>query len=745
MNEVLSLKGHFEQRNNPNRGGGSSLPKNTEVKIEKMEKLLDDLLELNNFWKSEKYVQGALVSVRYKDVIAKSRRISGYLSKGKITSNESIVGARFTSGKLQHIITHHVSNDLLEETIKRLYNTITLAKDIFKSSVSYEDIENLRYVDLEYDKYNLKKSHFINIVIDSYYVEEFYVYQETQQFSEDTVITIFDIKVDAVELFKKLNIRIQPGYIINNTTILLNSEQLDILLSKANYLVSMATVDLSTITKFDFINELESSVTDIPKPTNEPYIGVIDTMFDENVYFSDWVEFKNMLSDDIELDRRDFEHGTAVTSLIVDGPTINPMLNDGCGRFKVKHFGVAKHTRFSSFAIMKSIEQIVKSNRDIKVWNLSLGSVKEINDNFISIEGAILDRLQYEYDITFIVSGTNKPEGVIEDMKIGAPADSINSIIVNSVDMNNVPASYSRLGIVLSFFNKPDISYYGGTNEKLIRVCKPNGEAFVKGTSYSAPWIARKMAYLIEVLGLSREVAKALLIDSATGWNEQNTGRKAALLGHGIVPIHIKDIISTNEDEIKFLLSGRSEKYDTYTYNIPVPIYKGEFPFYAKATMCYYPKCSRNQGVDYTNTELDVHFGRIFKDNKGEKKIKSINNNVQSSDDFHYLREPSARKLYRKWDNSKHIREVITPRSKSRKTYDTNLWGLSIKTKERLNQRDGKGIGFGVVVTLKELNGVNRIEDFIQQCQLRGWYVNRLDVQSKITLYNKVNEDITFD
>lgn len=44
---------------------------------------------------------------------------------------------------------------------------------------------------------------------------------------------------------------------------------------------------------------------------------------------------------------------------------------------------------------------------------------------------------------------------------------------------------------------------------------------------------------------------------------------------------------------------------------------------------------------------------------------------------------------------------------------------MSIKTKERLNPRDGEGIRFGVVVTLKEINGVNRIEDFVQQCSLK--------------------------
>lgn len=33
----------------------------------------------------------------------------------------------------------------------------------------------------------------------------------------------------------------------------------------------------------------------IPHPTNEPVIGVIDTQFNEKVYFHEWVEYKNLL------------------------------------------------------------------------------------------------------------------------------------------------------------------------------------------------------------------------------------------------------------------------------------------------------------------------------------------------------------------------------------------------------------------------------------------------------------------
>lgn len=51
-----------------------------------------------------------------------------------------------------------------------------------------------------------------------------------------------------------------------------------------------------------------------------------------------------------------------------------------------------------------------------------------------------------------------------------------------------------------------------------MRVCEPLGESKVTGTSYAAPWIARKLCYLIDVIGLKKEVAKALLIDSSIDW-----------------------------------------------------------------------------------------------------------------------------------------------------------------------------------------------------------------------------------
>jgi hypothetical protein len=187
------------------------------------------------------------------------------------------------------------------------------------------------------------------------------------------------------------------------------------------------------------------------------------------------------------------------------------------------------------------------------------------------------------------------------------------------------------------------------------------------------------------------------------------------------------------------LYSARIISY-LFLPELPVPVVKDKHPFISKATLCYFPACSRNQGVDYTNTELDISFGRL-----NGAKIKTINNNYQIDEFNHYTWEEDARKFFRKWDNIKHIREVLTGKNGELKAYDNHLWGLSLKTKERLEERHGYGLKFGIVITLKEIKGVNRIDTFIQNAQLKGWLVNQIDVENRIDIFNIAEEEIDFE
>ena len=742
MNSILQLKGQFEQQSGNPGGGKRNLPVGRYVEAKHVFELIDDLKSLQVYWKKHSLIKGALISVYYTGVVAKSNRIRALLCKGASDPNDSIRGAKFAGDPdhIQHVFTYYVGLDVISNTIDRLTIVGDIIKHDYNGKIQYSDIEALNKGEKRY-KYQaqLAKTNFVNAVVDAFYVQKFSVdFAETDEDGE-AIVTLYKTDVKTEEIFRAIGIDYLNAKQIDENTILLRPDEIARLKENAPYLIAMKVRDLREIPVEDSVMN-DSGVVQIPSPKQEPIIGVIDTPFSKDVYFKEWVTYENMLDENIKLDQDDYIHGTEVTSIIVDGPTINPALDDGCGRFRVKHFGVAKRGRFSSYSILRSIRKAVSQNRDIKVWNLSLGSILPIKPNFISPEAAELDRIQSEFDVVFVIAGTNGDPDK-KRMAIGAPADSLNSLVVNSVTLEGMPASYHRVGPVLSFFHKPDISYYGGDIGQPMHVCAPTGENFVKGTSFSAPWISRKMAYLICTLGFSREVAKALIIDAAAGWDRKDDA--SCSIGYGIVPQRIEDIVKTPDDEIRFVMMGTTDAYETYTYRIPVPIYNDRQPFYARATLCYFPKCVRDQGVDYTTTEMDIHFGRV-KEKGGKAVIASINSNSQGDDDGCHLYEPEARQLYRKWDNVKLISEELKDRAVPRKVYGAGMWGLSIKTKERLKEKNGRGLSFGVVVTLKEMYGENRIDDFIKLCMLRGWVVNRVDIENQIDIYNKAEEEIEF-
>jgi hypothetical protein len=124
VNDVLQLRGTFQQRPSSGRPGSPNLPKKKgqSVGSAHLKKLAEQLKELDSYWKNEKLISGALIDVNYIDVIAKSNRISGYFNKGK-KPNESVVGARFNNSDPKHpshIITHYVNSGAIQDTIDKV-------------------------------------------------------------------------------------------------------------------------------------------------------------------------------------------------------------------------------------------------------------------------------------------------------------------------------------------------------------------------------------------------------------------------------------------------------------------------------------------------------------------------------------------------------------------------------------------------------------------------------------------------
>ncbi len=741
MNNILMLSGKIQHRSHKSSGFGlPSLPaKSKPVNVEKIKRIKNELESILEYWKNDTRFGGALITVYYNKIVAKSNRMQVLLKKDNANINSSIKGSRFEKidGKIKHVFTYFVSLETINKTIEILEKCIEILNDGYNGSINKDELKKVgELVDFKYSS-KLSKSKFMGAIVDINYIEKFTINNFSKaDIKNDSIVTLYETNINNDEFLRKINVNITRNNKIDDFTYLFGKIDLEKIVDNAPFLIAMSVPDMSIIPPI-VNNELYKKKLTIVEPTNEPVVGVIDTFFDNDVYFKNWVTEVQvpMLGKNIEITNDDKAHGTAVSSIIVDGPSFNDNLQDNCGRFKVKLFEVAKAGKNSAFVLLKNIREIVRNNLDIKVWNISLGSPYEIEENFISPLAAELDMIQYEYGVIFVVAGTNK-EGNVE--KIGSPADSLNSIVVNSVDFDNNPATYTRSGPVLSFFMKPDVSYYGGDKNEKIRVCEPLGEAMVAGTSFAAPWITRKIAFLIYKMRLTKEVAKAMLIDATVKWefDYKNKNKK----GYGIVPIDINEIVSSSDDEIKFIIHGPIEEFETYTYELPIPQNnEKDFPYFARATLVYFPYCDRNQGVDYTATELDLHFGRMTRENK----IRSINNNIQMEEEG-YASEKEARDLYRKWDNVKHIYDKITERKIPRKAY-TELWGLSLKCAERLGVKKGKGMNFGVVITLKEMFGVNRIEEFFNKCINRGWIVNKLDVENNIEIYNRGDIDIKIE
>lgn len=744
MNSMLNIKLPFNSEQNNKRSGARNLKSRNKVNTAHIDKLINDLKHIKNYYERIKRVtENILIDANYNDIVAKSNRIVELLrNQGDL--NDNIVGARFSKSN-NHIITYYVPMTVIDLAIKKLDEGRLLISSQLDGEANYENFDS----DNPSIKYpNKQKTRIRNTIIDCSVLEGFdipdagFVEHPTDSLS----ITFYNTELTTgILLSKIINDNLYWYEFAGENTIVASRNTYQYLYDTVPYLISMASSDISKIEPLESIKEKEKGDFNIPLPTNEPMIGVIDTVFKDDVYFSPWVEYIEYLDyiEKYSLKEEDYEHGTAVSSLIVDGPSLNPWLDDGLGRFRVRHFGVCTN-RISPTRLIRKIEEIIQKNKDIRVWNLSLGTEYEVSKNFISFDGAKLDALQKEYNVIFVVAGTNDTRNTKDDMiRIGSPADSLNSLVVNSVKRDGTPASYTRNGKVLSFFNKPDVSYYGGDFEtkERITVYTSKGIDLQYGTSFAAPWIARKLCFLIDVMGYPKEVAKALIIDAAAGWEyKQYNYKYQNTIGYGIVPKKMSDILNSDNSEIKFILQGNVSKYLTSNYAIPVPKDDGKNVYIARATLCYFPESNRLQGIDYTQRELSLKFGRMK-----AKGIEDINYNVIDVDG-EYTDERTSRSDFRKWENTKFISSLLREKGiRKTKSYGDGLWGVSLTSMERNRTAKHDNLFFGLVICLRNIKGENKINEFIHNCLLRGYIVNEVNYNNQIEIYEKAQNEIQFE
>ncbi|WP_304425518.1 S8 family peptidase [uncultured Adlercreutzia sp.] len=748
MNNLLALTGGM--RGKRRKGGGAlTMNKTDALSWKKVQRFRESLLEALSAWPDNAIVADVLLDVYYDAVVPKSSRAKLLLKELCVDEIHGIVGARYgwhEEGP-HHILTYYLTRGAVRETIDKLSTAIEWLQVHFPDDVlrrnEFAQIGSELVPPQDYSP-----SCFKQLLHDCIHLEYAAVPDYEGQVDGVSLVSIFPTEVLAGEVLSFDNPLERRYAVVDDTTLLLAPHQFAELVATAPYLVTMTSSDSYDIGWED--GEWEDPLPfEVPEPDGEPTVGVIDTVFSESSPLASWVKAKVMLPDGMKPLREDYEHGTRVSSLIVAGHELNPGLDDGCGWFQVRHFGVALSKGNSTSRLMADVRGIVADNPDIRVWNLSLGRHEEVSENVVSPLAACLDAIQAEYDVLFVVAGTNDPNRM-RSLRVGSPADSLNSLVVNSVRRDGLSASYTRRGPVLSFFNKPDVAYYGGDDGEFIKVLDDYGVVSDFGTSLAAPWIARKAAYLIEVLHLPRDVAKALLINSALSWDIKDLEKGADVeRGYGLVPRHIDDVVKVPNDEIRFYVSGRSDSYEMYSLGLPVPLEHLHYPYAARAVLCYSPWCDKRQGVDYTNTELSLVVGRQEDriDSQGNPYIGLLPapNRFVSAPEEYVPYEEAVRAYKRKWDNVKVSAEAATRARPKEPKSKSGFWGISIKKTERLDDRSGQGLPFGVVITLKALDGKNRIEDFIQQCIRVGWRVREIRPEQKRRINLEAQTEISFE
>ena len=167
LNNILQLKGRFEKRKNDSGFGPMKLPANQKVSSQHVLELKKQLENIREYWIRNRDIEGALVSVHYTRVVAKSNRLRNLLGDTGKKPVDSICGAKFvtekdTFGRMnhKHVFTHYVQLSALEKAILNLEIVADIINLEYKGVITSKDTENIgKDKKYKYDKMNtnLKK------------------------------------------------------------------------------------------------------------------------------------------------------------------------------------------------------------------------------------------------------------------------------------------------------------------------------------------------------------------------------------------------------------------------------------------------------------------------------------------------------------------------------------------------------------------------------------------------------------
>ncbi len=611
------------------------------------------------------------------------------------------IGAKAALDKVSEAL--NIINEFQTNNIPLSELTLSIKTDSENKKMSNDAIKIL-------DKFSWKKTHLSSFIyeiqnffkdisfkkteieLEGELILNFYSSESFTSFKNGNNLKSNDFKLISSSLNNSISVVIDKNRIVNTDSLLFYTENISLNSPILNGIESIINKNIN------IQNPIKSNI----------WVGVLDSAISKHsIIFGLIDRYTSLIPQSF---RDGIFHGEAVSSALLFGGEINGLFNDGCLSPKIHHYEIF-HENIKLDQLISNIRQAISiSSREIKIWNLSINAIVELaaDEGVVSFFASELDKIQDEFGVIIIQSAGNKNQYNTLN-RLTSPSDSLHSLVVsatNSLNGTNI-SSYSLKGYGKFLTRKPDVSHFGGESDLKIHLIE-NGNVVEKmGTSFSAPLVARKFAHIMSTKKTNILETKALIIHSAYFLSNDKTPSDA---GWGIVPIDVNEIISTKSDEIRFIISCKTDYTKTYFGELKVVKDEERFNYSVYSTILTKPMLDSKYGAEYVRATIKPSLGPS---ENGEviiphRALQPFHENNEG-DEVEY--EKRLIEVFGKWKSSQCFKKEITHIPKL-STFENFIIKLKIdKRMSSINQKIS--LDNVVVVTFKHKNEADHFINFI--------------------------------
>lgn len=399
-----------------------------------------------------------------------------------------------------------------------------------------------------------------------------------------------------------------------------------------------------------------------PKDNTEyPIIGVLDSGIKSIPHLAPWIIDKHSSYPPQYINH---SHGTFVSGIIIYGDQLEKNQYtglEGCKLYDATVMPDLKKEIIYEDELIRNIKEVIGKNHEkIKIWNLSLGTNIEIDDNSFSDFAIALDEIQDTYNVLICKSAGNcgNFRNNAPKSKIAKSADSIRSLVVGSIAQDklendivdvNYPSPFSRTGRGPAHIIKPDIVHYGGNASKnsITGVSSFGVDGSIiknVGTSFSTPRITALSANLYHTMAedFNPLLLKALIIHSSQYHKNVSLEQSEKLnqLGYG-TPKNVEQILYNSPYESTVILMdelNKQEYIDILDFPYPESLKRdGYFEGQITLTLLSNPVLDPSQGSEYCQSNIKVSLGTYDSKKERDTSKRTILNPIGKNGNLNLL------------------------------------------------------------------------------------------------------------